>query len=235
MTVVVTIDGPAGAGKSTVAKRIAQRLDYYYLDTGAMYRALTLKAMRKKVDLEDESVLVALAKKTSIDFAGKASQGLRIMLDQEDVSEAIRTPEVTNNTFYIARAPRVRAVMVELQRKIGAKQNIVVEGRDVGTVVFPKAQFKFYLDANFVERAQRRIKELEEKGKKVDHEELKKELQERDQKDFTRSTGPLKKAEDAIIIDSTFLSVDQTAEKLLEYIQKNPKKMQEPKAKASKA
>lgn len=218
MTVVVTIDGPAGAGKSTVAKKIAQKLGIFYLDTGAMYRALTLKAMRKNVNLEDEAALAALAQKTSIDFAGDPVKGLRVMLDKEDVSEEIRSPEVTNNTFYIARAPRVRAVMVELQRKIGAKQNVVVEGRDVGTVVFPKAQFKFYLDANFAERAQRRIKELEAKGTDVDPAKLTQELQERDQKDFTRSTGPLKKAEDAIIIDSTFLSVDQTAEKMLEYI-----------------
>lgn len=217
-TTVVTIDGPAGAGKSTVAKALARRLKFSYLDTGAMYRAATLKALRLKINLEDENALAAVAGAVTIDFEGDAEKGLRVILDGEDVSEAIRTIEVTNNTFYMARAPKVRAVMVDLQRKIGSRRNIVVEGRDVGTVVFPTAKYKFYLDANFEERARRRIKELEDKGEAVEAQKLKEELQERDQKDFSRKVGPLKKADDAIVIDSTGLTVEGTAEKLLEYI-----------------
>ncbi|OGX24899.1 MAG: cytidylate kinase [Omnitrophica WOR_2 bacterium RIFCSPHIGHO2_01_FULL_48_9] len=217
-TTVVTIDGPAGAGKSTVAKQLAKRLHFSYLDTGAMYRALTLKALRAKVKLEDESALVALAKKTSIDFKEDPRQGLRVLLDGEDVSEAIRQVEVTNQTFYIARAPRVREIMVDWQREIGTKHNVVVEGRDIGTVVFPQATHKFYLDANFEERARRRIKELEEKGQNVEAEKLKQELKERDTKDMTRTAGPLKKADDAVFIDSTDLTAEQVVEKMSERI-----------------
>lgn len=215
--IVIAIDGPAGAGKSTVAKALAQKLGISYLDTGAMYRALTLKAMRAKVNLEDGVQLAELAQKTKIEFK-PTSTGLNILLDGEDVSEDIRTAEVTNNTFYSARAPEVREIMVNWQRAIGEKQSVVAEGRDIGTVVFPNATKKFYLDAGFEERAQRRIKELREKGKEVDEKELQKELGERDHKDFSRKVGPLKKADDAIAIDSSGLTVDQTAEILLKYL-----------------
>ncbi len=217
-TTVVTIDGPAGAGKSTVAKALSRRLHFSYLDTGAMYRALTFKALRHKINLEDEAALVALAKKTIIDFKEDTNEGLRVLLDAEDVSENIRTSEVTNNTFYIARAPRVREIMVNWQRHIGQRHNIVAEGRDVGTVVFPSAKYKFFLDAKFEERAHRRIKELIEKGTPVNEEKLMQELKERDEKDYTRKVGPLKKASDAILIDSTGLTVEQTVGKILKHI-----------------
>lgn len=217
--IVIAIDGPAGAGKSTVAKILAKRLCISYLDTGAMYRALTLKALREKVNLEDGFKLAELAKATKIEFRHSAL-GLRILLDGDDVSEEIRTIEVTNNTFYIARAPEVRAIMVILQRQLGEKQSVVAEGRDIGTVVFPRATKKFYLDADFEERAQRRIKELQAKGKVVDEQQLQDELNDRDQKDFTRKVGPLKKADDAIVIDSTGLTAEQTAEKILQYFRK---------------
>ena len=143
---------------------------------------------------------------------------MRIFLDTEDVSEAIRSLEVTNNTFYIARVPGVRAFMVERQREIGQKTDVVVEGRDIGTVVFPDAAKKFYLDADFTERSRRRIDELKAKGKSVDEKALSKELQERDTKDMTRKVGPLKIAADAIVIDSTHLTVDQVVEKILSHI-----------------
>lgn len=212
--VVITIDGPAGGGKSTVAKRLAGKLGFAYLDTGAMYRALTLKALRRQVTLEDEGALIELAKKTAIDIRCHRGQGLSVLLDGHDVTEAIRSEEVTNNTFYIARVPAIREIMVDWQRQIGKKNNIVVEGRDTGTVVFPHATKKFYLDADFEERSRRRIEELKAKGLPVDDEELKKELQIRDTQDRTRRVGPLKKADDAMVVDSTSLTIDEVVNKM---------------------
>ncbi len=216
---VVTIDGPAGAGKSTVAKMLARRLNYAYLDTGAMYRALTLKAMRTGCELAREESLIQCAQKTTIALKADPVKGLRVFLEGEDVSDEIRTLEVTNNTFYVARVPAVREILVGWQRDIGKKQNVVVEGRDVGTVVFPEASFKFYLDAEFSERVRRRLTELRDKGKAVEAEQLRCELSDRDQKDLTRTVGPLKKAEDAIMLDSTSLSIEDVVDSMLNIIQ----------------
>lgn len=223
-TLTIAIDGPAGAGKSSVAKALARRLRIAYLDTGAMYRALTLKALRGKINLEDETKLVALARQTTIDLKSDPD-GLRIFLDGEDVSADIRSSEVTNNTFYIARAPRVREILVEWQRRLGQQQSVVAEGRDIGTVVFPQATHKFYLDADFEERSQRRIKELRAAGRTVDEERLKKELQERDTKDLTRQAGPLKRADDAVVIDSTGKTVEDVVTMMIKHIQ-NEKKIE---------
>ena len=220
--VVITIDGPAGAGKSTVAKAVARALGFSYLDTGAMYRALTLKAMRSGCPLDDEEALVRLAGQTSIQLLPDPQTGTVVRLDGEDVSADIRTVEVTNQTFYIARAPRVREIMVDRQRQIGREQDVVVEGRDIGTVVFPQARYKFYLDANFEERARRRLTELQEKGKTVEAEQLKAELQERDQRDLTRPAGPLKQAADAVVIDSTSLTIDGVVQEILRNIDGPP-------------
>ncbi len=220
MSYIVAIDGPAGAGKSTVAKRLAEILNCAYLDTGAMYRALTLKALRQKVNLEDEDALVNLARETTICLRHDPVKGGRVFLDGEDVSEEIRTPEVTNQTFYIARAPRVRQIMVEWQREIGETQDIVAEGRDVTTVVFPEASYKFYLDADLKERSRRRLLELKAKGMEMPEERMEDEIRQRDQRDFSRPVGPLKRSADAIVIDSTGLSVDEVVAKMKEYIQR---------------
>ncbi|MBF0387151.1 MAG: (d)CMP kinase [Candidatus Omnitrophica bacterium] len=209
---VITIDGPAGAGKSTVAKLLAKKLGFAFMDTGAMYRALTVKAMRCQVRLEDAEALVALAKKTHIDLLNEPGQPLKVLLDGEDVSEAIRATDVTNNTFYIARTPGVRHVMVEWQQLMGRRQSMVGDGRDLGTVVFPEAEFKFYLDADFAVRCQRRIDELKSKGQPVDPKDLERDLAERDHQDISRKVGPLKQADDAILVDSTRMSVEEAVD-----------------------
>ncbi|MDD3375638.1 MAG: (d)CMP kinase [Candidatus Omnitrophica bacterium] len=219
--IIVTIDGPAGAGKSTIAKEVSKKLGFTYLDTGAMYRSLTLSALNQGINLEDEDALVALAKQTHIDLCTDENHKLQVLLDGKDVTEDIRSSKVTNNTFHIASVGGVREIMVNRQREIGAASNVVAEGRDIGTVVFPNAKKKFYLDANFQERAQRRIKELREKGKQVEADEIQKDLQQRDTKDFTRKVGPLKKAEDAIVIDSTHMSIEQVVQKIIEVIRQD--------------
>jgi cytidylate kinase len=217
-TTIITIDGPAGAGKSTVAKALARRLGYTYIDTGAMYRAVALKAIRTGVNWEDEEALVALACRTQLKLTYDDRACLHVIMDGEDVSEAIRTPEVTNHTFYVARAAKVRAILVQWQQEMGRRNHAVIEGRDVGTVVFPQATYKFYLDAQFAERSRRRINELREKGNDVNEEHLQMELQERDNKDLTRKTGPLKKADDAQLIDSTHLSIEEVVAEMLRCI-----------------
>ena len=214
---IITIDGPAGAGKSTVAKQLAEKLDLAYLDTGAMYRALTLKAIQQNVNLENEDDVVAMARQTHIDLENHA-QGVKVILDGADVSEEIRTAEITNKTYFVAQKPRVREIMVEWQRLLGSKRGVVVEGRDVGTVVFPQARYKFYLDADIAERSRRRIEELREKGNDVDADKLAAELKERDNKDLTRSVGPLRKADDAVFIDSTHLTINEVIEKMMKHI-----------------
>jgi CMP/dCMP kinase len=216
---IVTVDGPAGAGKSTVAKMLAKKLGVAFLDTGAMYRALTVKALRRKVDFNDEEALVKLAHDTKIDLVNEAGKPLKVLLDGEDVSEAIRSVDVTNNTFYVARTPGVRHVMVEWQRALGRKQPMVGDGRDLGTVVYPDATYKFYLDADVNVRCQRRIDELKAKGETVDEEALRKDLADRDQKDFTRKVGPLKKADDAVVIDSTGMTIDEVVDAMARHIQ----------------
>ena len=212
---IIVIDGPAGAGKSTVAKLLAKKLGFAFMDTGAMYRALTVKAMRAGVKLDDAEALVALANKTQIDLFNEPGQPLKVLLDGEDVSEVIRAQDVTNNTFYIARTPGVRYVMVAWQQNMGRRQSMVGDGRDLGTVVFPQADYKFFLDADFQVRCQRRIDELKAKGQAVDQEALSRDLAERDHQDMSRKVGPLRQAVDAVRIDSTNMSIDEAVDFML--------------------
>ncbi len=211
---VIAIDGPAGSGKSTVAKLLAEWLGYLYVDTGAMYRALTWKALKEKTDLKDEDALTSLSRQTEILLKEEKGK-LRVFVDGKEVTEAIRGESVTNNAFYIARAPSVRAELVKQQRRMAKENNLVMEGRDIGTVVFPKAKLKVYLDASLKERARRRFLELKEKGIKTDLEVIKKQLQARDKEDKGRKVAPLKIAKEAFVIDSTKMKIEEEVDLIL--------------------
>ncbi len=214
---IVAIDGPAGSGKSTVSKLVAEKLGLLYIDTGAMYRALTLKAMRQKLNLGDGDELTELARSTKIDLQSISGK-LKVIMDEEDVTAFIRTPELTNNVKHIACVPGVRHEMVMLQRDIGKRSSAVLEGRDIGTVVFPDAKFKFYLDADVEERAKRRHIELTAANQKINYKDIKDDVVKRDASDMNRNVGALKKATDAILIDTTHLSINGVVEKLLKNI-----------------
>ena len=210
---IIAIDGPAGAGKTTAAKNLAKRLGLTYLDTGATFRAVALKALREGIDLKDAAALVELAERSDIRF--KTDRLERILLDGEDVSEAIREQAVANASSAVAVHPKLRERLVDLWRKIGAEGGVVLEGRDIGTVVFPGADIKFFLDADPEARAQRRFDEQSTK-ENVTIERVTKDLEVRDQADRTRQHSPLKKADDAIEIDTTHLTPEQTLTRLLE-------------------
>jgi len=218
--VIIAIDGPAGSGKSTVSKEVARKLGLLYLDTGAMYRALTLKAMRNNLDLEEEKALVKMAKATDIKLKNTSGRGrTQVLLDGEDVTLQIRTPELTDNIKYIARVPGVRKCMVEAQRSIARKKGAVLEGRDTTTVVFPDAPYKFYLDADLKARAKRRFKELCSFGMKASFASVEKDAKARDMSDKTRKVGALKRAKDAIYIDTTKMTVKEVVEKILDEVE----------------
>lgn len=220
--VVIAIDGPAGAGKSTVAKELAQKLGFGYIDTGAMYRALTWKALRKRISSLDEKALASLAKKSYIVFAeNKERQGrYRVMINNVDVSRAIRNLPVTNNVSAVSSLPAVRQAMVRRQRNMveKKKKGVVVEGRDIGTVVFPHANVKIYLTATPHERAIRRQKDFEKAGRKVSVAALEREIIRRDRMDSSRRNSPLAKASDAHLIDTTGRKVKEVVEEILKLV-----------------
>lgn len=216
---IIAIDGPAGSGKSTVAKEVAMRLGLLYVDTGAMYRALTLKALKENIAFNDESALVRLARRTTIDLKTNSDFKLSVLLDGADVSEEIRKLYVTNNVKYIARLPKVREEMVKLQRKAASSGGAVLEGRDIGTVVFPDADKKVYLDASLDERIKRRYNELKEKSHDITRDEIEEDVITRDHADRTRDVAPLKKADDAIVIDTTDLTVAEVAERIVREVE----------------
>lgn len=216
--VCIAIDGPAGAGKSTVAKQVAQRLNLLYIDTGAMYRAITLKALKKGMDLNNNRAMEELAKNTTITLL--AGQRQSVLLDDLDVTEEIRSPEVTNYVSIIAKIPGVREVLVQRQREIAQATGVVMDGRDIGTVVLPKAKAKFFLTASAEERARRRAKEMVERGYEVDIDELIKEIEKRDSIDSTRAVSPLIPAEDAVLIDSSGMTIAEVVDSIITWVEK---------------
>ena len=211
--VVIAIDGPAGAGKSTIAKRLAARLGFTYIDTGAMYRAVALWGLRQNVSMTDMHRMEQLSIAAEIDLAPG-----RISLNGEDVTDAIRTPEASSGASQVAVIPGVRRAMVAKQRAIGARISVVMEGRDIGTVVFPDANVKVYLDAEPGERARRRAAEMRARGENPDPAALAADMKERDLRDSTRADSPLSQAPDAIYLDSTGLTLDQVEEALLKIV-----------------
>jgi len=216
---IITIDGPAGAGKSTVGKMLAQRLKYGYLDTGAMYRVVALRALLEGVNPEDERALEGLCQNLNISLQGEAEKQ-RVICQGEDVTEKIREPQVGWMASTVSMKRPVRQVMVRLQRKMGEKGRIVAEGRDTGTVVFPGAKYKFFLNADPEERARRRHRELMSKGLSARIEEVKREMKERDEQDSLRDLAPLRPAKDARFIDSTGLTPEEVVEKILEVLKR---------------
>jgi cytidylate kinase len=215
---IVAIDGPAGAGKSTVAKRLAKALGYRYIDTGAMYRAFAWKVMENEIDVKDEEKLERILKRTKIELEENNGDP-RVLLNGSDVTARIRTPELSQLASKVSTLKVVRERMVALQRAMAREGGVVAEGRDMGTVVFPQAEVKIYLDASLKERARRRFDELQDKGKRAILKETLKEMEERDQRDRERALAPLAQAEDAIIIDSTYFSVDDVLDKIMQEIQ----------------
>ena len=214
---IVAIDGPAASGKSTTAKMVAKKLKMTYLDTGAMYRAVTLALLRSNTDLDDYDSVCHVVDELELDIYDQGSKTI-VRLHGEDVSKAIRSMPVTENVSAVSAMKYVRQTMVEIQRNIGKKTNCVVEGRDIGTVVFPDAEFKIFMVADIKMRAERRLKELYAMGENRSLHEVLADLKRRDEKDSTRAHSPLQKADEAIEIDTSMLSIDQQVEKIINLV-----------------
>lgn len=216
---VIAIDGPSGAGKSTLARLLANRLGYIYIDTGAMYRSLGWKAKREGVDPADEAGLAALAGRTDITIE-QDNEGPRFLVDGIDITGLIRTPEMGMMASAVSRSAAIRARLLTLQRELGRHGGVVMDGRDIGTVVFPDADIKFYLVASAAERGKRRYLELKAKGLDVDLAQITREIEERDEQDSRRELAPLRQAEDALLIDSSTLTIDEVLDRLLSAVEK---------------
>jgi cytidylate kinase len=221
MPFCIAVDGPAGAGKSTVAKLLARQLGYLYVDTGAMYRAVTLKALLRGVDLADEGALSDLAVSTRIDLTTGSNEITRVFLEREDVTSAIRAPEVSRSVSIVARAPGVRAALVDRQKRLAGLCDVVMEGRDVGTVVAPEAQVKIFLTASVEERARRRQADSTARGYQVSLENTVEEIEERDRLDSSRLLAPLVPAPDARVIDCSRMNAQQVVELILELVRRS--------------
>ncbi len=205
---VIAIDGPAASGKSTTARRVAERMGYLHVDTGAMYRAVTLKVLRSGVAVDQENAVERLMGATRVELR-ETGDGLKVYLDGEDVTDAIRTVEVTEAVSAVSKLPAVRRAMVREQRRLGEHRGVVLEGRDIGTVVFPDADLKIYMLADLEARSRRRQSDLADAGVLKPLDEVRDELQDRDTTDSTREHSPLLKADDAIVIDTSHLTIDQ--------------------------
>jgi cytidylate kinase len=212
---IIAIDGPAGAGKSTVARAVASRLDYLYIDTGAMYRSVALKALREELDLNDAAALAAVANRVKIRLEN-VDGATQVWLDGEDVTREIRRPEVTEAASRVSTVPEVRHAMVRQQRLWGAEGGVVMEGRDIGSVVFPEADVKLFLDASQEERARRRVVELTTQGMAVSAETVVRQMAQRDARDTEREASPLVRAPDALLLLTDGLSADEVVERVLE-------------------
>ncbi len=213
--ITIAIDGPAASGKSTTARAVARELSYTYIDSGAMYRAVTLKALREGIPVENDEKVAELAGEVRLEFK-KNNDKTIIYMNGEDVSEQIRTAEIDSNISPVAANPLVRNILVQKQQEMGKNGGVVMDGRDIGTIVFPDAELKIFMKASVRERAERRLKDLEQKGASVDFNKVVADIEYRDKQDMSRSHGPLKKAEDAVIIDTTRLTIDQQVRKILD-------------------
>lgn len=215
---IVAIDGPAGTGKGTVAKLISERLDFVYIDTGAMYRCITLKMIRENISLDEEEKIKDLLERTKITFKNLDDKQ-HVYLDGEDVSDLIRKPNVNELVSPVSAIKIIRIKMVELQRKLGEEGNVIMEGRDITTVVFPNAEVKIYLDAKLEIRAERRYKELIARGNDVTYEDTLESIRKRDKNDMEKEMGALKIAEDAVLIDTSNMTIEEVYDKIKEIIE----------------
>ena len=216
---IVAIDGPVGAGKSTVARAVARRLRFRYVDTGAMYRSVAWAALQRRVSWSDEHAVTALAKSLRMDFVTDPI-GQRVLVDGVDVTEAIRTPRVSDGASILSVYPGVREALVAIQRRLGVEGGVVMEGRDIGTVVFPDAEIKVFLDASLDERARRRFEEMKARGAAGDLESVRKAEEERDHRDRTRNHSPLRVAPDAVVIDSTGIPADDVVARIVQLVRR---------------
>jgi cytidylate kinase len=217
---VITIDGAAGVGKTTTAKKLARMLGFRYLDTGAMYRAITYFFIQHQVDIESKNMVISSLDTLNLDISFPIDRPTKIMLDGEDISEDIRKKVVTNRVSQVSAIEDVRKKMVKIQKEIVSNGNFVVEGRDIGTVVFPNAEHKFFLVADYDTRAKRRLKDFHSVNEELDLSDIKNDLIRRDERDKNRKLSPLKKAEGAVVIDTSNCSIDEQVESIYKYIER---------------
>ncbi|MDO4698233.1 MAG: (d)CMP kinase [Pasteurellaceae bacterium] len=215
--IIITVDGPSGAGKGTLCHVLAEKLQFDFLDSGAIYRILALAAVKKGIDLSDEPALAQLGRHLNVQFVPEKGE-INVILDGENVGDQIRTAQGGQNASKIAIFPLVREALLQRQRDFSSERGLIADGRDMGTIVFPNAQIKLFLDASAEERTKRRVKQLQEKGFNANFDEILAEIKERDFRDRNRAVAPLIPAEDALLLDSTHLSIEQVIEQALAYI-----------------